>query len=306
MYKIRVFASFWNDNEVKSIIDKSFSTKFITKYGIDNDIYITDGDDYTHVIILNTAMPKLRPDMPKQNVIGLAYEPIYFLGMNDEFIVYAQKYIGHYFIGDLYGLPSPFIEGYSFLTYDPPSWIKYINDSEKLNISMNKIMEKKTKRMSIMVSHKKIAPGHIYRHKLVEQILNTNLPIDIYGNGCVYYNLINDPRIKGGFAPDEMCKMYKEYQFHIAIENFQSSSYVSEKIINPLLYGTTPLYLGCINVDSYLPNENIIKLTYDIEEDMKLIQDIIENPNKYLKQIDVLDIEKKVNLIKNLDNLFMR
>lgn len=143
-----------------------------------------------------------------------------------------------------------------------------------------------------MVSHKKIAPGHIYRHKLVQEILKTNLPIDIYGNGCVFYNSTNDPRIKGGFNPDEMYKMYKEYQFHITIENFQTSSYISEKIVNPLLYGTTPLYLGCVNVDAYLPEKNIINLNYDIEKDMKLIQDIIENPNKYLKSIDVLDIEK--------------
>jgi hypothetical protein len=35
----------------------------------------------------------------------------------------------------------------------------------------------KTNRMSIMVSNKNNAPGHKYRHKLVQAILQSNLPI---------------------------------------------------------------------------------------------------------------------------------
>ena len=37
-------------------------------YGVDKDIYITNDDDYTHVIILNTAMPDSKTYIEK-NVV---------------------------------------------------------------------------------------------------------------------------------------------------------------------------------------------------------------------------------------------
>ena len=57
-----------------------------------------------------------------------------------------------------------------------------------------------------MVSRKNQAPGHIYRHYLVKEILKTNLPIDIWGNGCIYYKNIKDNRIKGDFKEIEPYK----------------------------------------------------------------------------------------------------
>lgn len=39
----------------------------------------TVNNDYTHAIILNTAMPTL--NILKENVIGLAFEPPQFLGL---------------------------------------------------------------------------------------------------------------------------------------------------------------------------------------------------------------------------------
>ena len=122
-------------------------------------------------------MPKLT--IPKENVIGLAQEPIPFLSLNDEFIKYAQKHIGKYYVSDKCNLPEPFIEGNSFLCYARPILDTY-----------------KPKLMSIMVSQKMYAPGHIYRHELVKKILQTNLPIDIWGRGCYHYK---DSRIKGTF-----------------------------------------------------------------------------------------------------------
>ena len=56
-------------------------------------------EDYTHAIILNTAMPSLKSNVPKENVIGLAFEPIEFLGLTQQFVNYALKNIGTYLIG---------------------------------------------------------------------------------------------------------------------------------------------------------------------------------------------------------------
>ena len=149
-----------------------------------------------------------------------------------------------------------------------------------------------------MVSDKNNAPGHKYRHLLVEAILKTNLPIDIYGKGCKFYNNLNDPRIKGEFKETEP---YENYKFHIAIENFQTSDYFSEKITNTLLANTCPLYLGAKNIDKYF--DNIIKLIKHIETDLSLLEDIINNVDKYYITQDIDKIKKTLS-IKNVIDIF--
>ena len=112
-----------------------------------------------------------------------------------------------------------FVEGYG-----------YINPTCDVDIP-EKV--KKTKLMSIMMSHKGFAPGHGYRHILAQKILEQNLPVDIHGHGCRYYNNLNDTRLKGSFQKNEP---YEDYMFHIAIENFECNHYFSEKITNTLLF----------------------------------------------------------------------
>jgi hypothetical protein len=88
----------------------SLFCKNIDEYGPNKQIYITDGDDYSHVIIWNTAMPILKNDIPKKNVIGFAYEPLVYLGLTTTFIEYAKQNIHKYFVGDIATLHAPFIE----------------------------------------------------------------------------------------------------------------------------------------------------------------------------------------------------
>jgi len=83
----------------------------------------------------------------------------------------------------------------------------------------------------------------------------------------------------------------------------QSNHYFSEKIINSLLTNTTPVYLGCKNIDNYFP-ENVVHLTGQVDNDLKLLTDICVNPSKYKKAIDVTEIEQKVSLLHNLDYVY--
>ena len=232
---------------------------------------------------MNTAMPVLK-NIPKQNVIGLAFEPPEFLGLTNEFIHYAQKYINKYYIGEKGSLPSPFTEGFGYMWHKPPINYPLI----------------KNKMMSIMVSEKKHADGHLYRHKLVNAIVNSNLPIDIYGNGCKYYTSLNDTRVKGMF---DNIELFENYDFHICIENFQTNHYFSEKIMDPLLCSTTPIYLGCRNIKDYF-NDKVILLSGNIEMDMLLLSNIIKNPEQYKKHINLDEVKNRINLIKNIESLF--
>jgi len=269
--RIKIFSDFCTSEEAIQHILTSCFAENMPFYGTD----FIFSEQYTHAILFNKAMPFLT--IPKENVIGLAQEPIPFLKLTDDFITYAQKHIGKYYVSDKGALPEPFVEGNSFLCYARP-----ILDIEKPKI------------MSIMVSQKMYAPGHIYRHELVKRILQTNLPIDIWGRGCYHYN---DDRVKGTFTKFEP---YVGYQYHIAIENFQTNFYFSEKIIQPLLLGTIPIYWGCKNI----PFQETIHLTGNVEKDIRILELICQNPAQFEHHINCNKVEEKVNLLKNIKSLF--
>lgn len=284
-FRIRIFSSFGDSTKCKEIYERLCESSQIENYGPDKEFFITNDEDYTHVLILNTAMPSIPSHIPKQNVIGLAFEPVVFLGLTQEFVNYAVKNIGKYFIGDTMGLPQPFTEHFSYMWHNPPPKSSPI----------------KTKLISMMVSEKASQEGHKYRHQLIQQILQSDLPIDIYGRGCQYYKHLNDPRIKGEFTEIEP---YNDYHFHICIENCQSNHYFSEKIMNPLLADTVPIYQGCRNIEEYFPGM-VILLTGDISLDIELLRQIVLKTQQYKKEIGVERVKQRVYLLRNIKSIYL-
>jgi hypothetical protein len=280
MMKIKFFSSFCSSEHCKTLFEKIWEAGSLDYYGEGRELCITTEDDYTHAIILNTARPKLK-NIPRENVFGLAYEPQPYLNLKRSFIAYAKKHIHTYFIGDKGNLPGPFVEHYGYMGHLTPL----------------KTPPLKNKTMSIIISGKADAPGHLYRQELVREILKTDLPVDIFGRGCSAFGHLNDTRIKGEFTEHEP---YKNYHFHLCIENFQSNHYFSEKITNALLCQAVPLYLGCKNIERYFPGY-YIGLSHDTGKDMQLIADVIKNPDAWKKQIPVDFIKKQLNLIGNID-----
>ena len=278
MIKIKIFCPFSSSKNCKEIYERINFTNEIDFYGKDKKYIFTNDDDFTHAIIMNTAMPELK--IPKENVLGLAFEPIYFLGLTSEFVDYAKKHIGRYFIGDKFDLPEPFVEHFAYMWHSrPPSEISF-----------------KNKIMSIIVSEKQFAPGHLYRHQLVQKLIELNLPIDIYGHGSNQYKY---NRIMGQFNDAEP---YETYSFSICIENTICNHYFSEKIITPLMYNCMPIYLGCKNLNNYL--ENVVILNGDVQKDIQVIIAILNNPFRYYKKTYTEKNIKAVNLIENLPNIF--
>lgn len=291
MIKIRVFSSFAKPGKdcsvplirISELLDDA---EYNVKY------CFTTNNDYTHAIILNTAMPELH--IPKEHVIGLAFEPIQFLGLTPRFIQYAQNKIGKYYIGDKRNLSEPFTEHFAYLYHVVPP---------------KKIFIKKPNLISMMISQKNITPGHAYRHALVKEILKSNLPVDIYGRGCEQYAKSNDNRLKGAFKDsgtvtlEDSYVMYADYKFHISIENSITPHYFSEKIMDPLLCNTTPVYLGCTNITQYFPNQ-IICLSGNIEKDMQLLTDICEYPDKYQIQINVDKIKETISIKRVIETWY--
>jgi len=281
-YRIRIFSSFCDCASTKAVYERLCETDLMDNYGPDKEIYIVGPfEPYTHAIIMNTPIVDVK--VPKENVVGLAFEPPEFLALanNTSFMAFAKEYIHKYLVGSADGLPAPFKAGYSFMWHITPP----------------RTIPQKDRMMSIMVSDKSQAPGHKYRHALVQSILNSRLPIDIYGRGCKFY--ANDNRLRGQFNDNEP---YEKYHFHICIENFQTPHYISEKYTNAILWGTTPIYWGATEADP----EITIALSGNIQKDMELLTTILYEPIKYRRFFSQSEVRPKINLLRNLDELFSK
>jgi hypothetical protein len=286
MYKIKIFCDFCTSEACKTNFEKVFNSKNCDSYGEDKDFFITNGEYYTHAIIMNKATPYLT--IPKENVVGLAFEPRELLNLNQEFINYAKKHIGKYLIGQSAGLPELFIEHYAFMWHNNPH----------RSISFN---EKKYA-MSIVLSEKVFAPGHKYRHDLTNEILNNNLPIHIYGRGANNFlnHVNNNNNIKGPFNIDNL--PYEKYMFSICIENFQSSDYISEKILDSLYHNCVPIYLGAKNIDNYA--NNVIHLKGELKHDIELLTNIVKDPLRYYNATYNEENLRNFNFFENIQKFF--
>lgn len=268
--KIKIFSNF--------CYSKDAAEAYVRVFGKDPTIEFVDVS-YEYAIILNTAMPEL--ECPKENVIGLALEPVPFLFLSDEFVNYAVKNIGKYYIGEKYDLSEPFVEHHSFMWHTP------IPDS----------INPKTKLMSIIFSKKNITENHRYRRELVVALLTNNFPVDVWGVGCDL--IVNgDSRVKGKFNDIEP---YDGYLYTIAIENYVHPEYISEKVLSPLVHKTIPLYLGATNIDNYFPGYTI-KLRGNLVQDMNIIYNTLVN--KPIIQIKPEIIRSRMNFYSHLKQIF--
>ena len=292
--RIKFFSDYCVSGHCKQEYERACLVQNIDYYGKTKKIYFTTTETYTHAIILNCPTPP-NLQVPPKNVIGFAQEPhdTPFLKIHqNNFIDYAVKNIGKYFMGSVDKFPSPtFVGHHGFLFYETPKPLPFRPQKSKL--------------MSIMVSHKTYTPGHQYRHIIARHILKYNWPIDIWGNGVDNYKreFPNNKNIMGGFkSMEEMCK---NYLFTIAIENTSHDHYFTEKIVNPLINNTVPLYWGCKRVEEYFPNHTI-RLTGNITRDVIIIHSVLRNPNKYIAEykIDQEMVLNKVNLVKNIERIF--
>jgi hypothetical protein len=202
----------------------------------------------------------------------------YFLNQFDHLITSHQqiKHKNNHIIQQC----LPWHYGYSFL-----------NNNYNFNINeiINSEPPKKVKKISIISSDKKIMPGHNLRHSFVEFLKQEySNEIDFFGKGI---NPIDDKSI--GLTP---------YYFSICIENSSINDYWTEKLADPILSYSIPLYYGCKNVNKYFNTNGIINI--DINNKSKtvsIIDDILSNTSKiYSEKFDIL-IENRNKLLFNFN-----
>jgi hypothetical protein len=245
---------------------------------------VVNPDVHTVAIVFNNAKPDLLK-FAKTNIIGISLEPLAFSNLSKDNVEYISKNYDTYILSNASDYQLPFLSNYQFI----PS----------LKVD-NFRMYDKTSLISIMVSEKQILEGHKYRYELVDAILQSGLPIDIFGRGADKFKsrFPDDVRIKGEFKSDEL---YGAYKFTIAVENNRELNYISEKYTNALAYNTVPIYLGAPNLESIFGPNAAIFLTGNIREDIDLLETICKNPENYGLN---LNFARKQLLVGGKANLF--
>jgi hypothetical protein len=147
----------------------------------------------------------------------------------------------------------------------------------------NRKLHPKTKNISIICSRKRNVPDHFKRHELIERFGDY---IDVLGGG---YNPI-----------DSITDGLKDYAFHIAMENQRRDLHFSEKLINPIMTGTIPIYWGMPSIGEYFDTRGMIimndidefaniynSLSADLYKDMlPYVKDNLETAKKYILSED--------------------
>lgn len=113
-----------------------------------------------------------------------------------------------------------------------------------VNLNFNDLIQLKdpvkTKLLSVICSAKNFTPGHQWRLDVVKHLKKYfGADIDLFGFG---HQPIEDKR-----------DVLDDYKYHICIENTSLNYYVSEKLLDPLLAYSIPIYSGAPNIRDLFP-----------------------------------------------------
>jgi hypothetical protein len=143
-----------------------------------------------------------------------------------------------------------------------------------INKSIDDLMKEpiydKTKFISIVTSNKTYTKGHRDRIDCAMRIKRYfGSYVDLFGRG------FNDF--------DDKWDVVAPYRYHISFENSVEKNYFSEKVIDPILAYSLPLYYGCPNISDF----------FDLPENLKILD---------LNSFDA--IKKKIKFLIDNDNIY--
>ena len=246
-----------------------------------------DTTPFTHVLFYGQPiLTDLPVDLPPERVVGMTDVPC--PQFSEAFMAFVTSgRVGRYFVGDTRGLPGlpVFVERPSLLPFSLPS----------------QPIREKNEIMSVVVPDlrpEKPTPGYIYIHRILDSLLKNHIPVDVYGATALLQPGVDlsSTRIKGSISNDPLSP-FRNYAFTISVEEQPTPYFYSvNKVVDPLCSGCIPLYCGCEQIDRYI--DSLILLTGNLAQDMQTIVKVLNNPNKYYKEIDMVALDRQVDLAK--------
>jgi len=166
-----------------------------------------------------------------------------------------------------------------------------------------------------------------YAHRIeIFNKFSNRMKVDSFGQSC---NNINVKFTRNIYNENETyndiaVKIYSEYKFVLAIENTIKQGYNTEKLINPILANSIPIYYGSSDIFNIINKKRVIFFD-DFENINKLIDCVIEISQNEQKYNEIINekifirndinlgnynefIERQINILsninKNIDNIY--
>lgn len=137
-----------------------------------------------------------------------------------------------------------------------------------INFLKTMTFPKKDKNISLISSSKRLIPGHRKRMNFIEGLQKE------FGNAIDYYGKEINPI-------DDKAVALMPYRFTICIENSNIDDYWTEKIADPYLAYSKPIYFGCKNITSYFPTNSLQLININNKRDSyKIIENILNNSHE--------------------------
>lgn len=98
----------------------------------------------------------------------------------------------------------------------------------------------------------------------------------------------------------------KDYKFDISFENTDGPNYLTEKIIQPLIAGTVPIFWGCTNIEEYFDTNCIINMHNfsSFDSAIEYILEVDNNPSLYRSILNTKPIHAESKLWGNTKEKF--
>lgn len=144
--------------------------------------------------------------------------------------------------------------------------------------------------------------GYNLRKQIWNSKNNVKIPTKYYSSNRMETtkNLFSNTLHDGFIKDDDKINLF-DYQFNICVESTKENTYFTEKLIDPLLTKTVPIYWGCDNLDEFFDVRGIITFK-NYEEFIEKINKIDETTYESMKPY----IEKNYKLAQEYGKSFFR
>lgn len=141
---------------------------------------------------------------------------------------------------------------------------------------------RKTKLVSVVSSDKAFTAEHRARLTFVAKLkVALGDQVDVFGRGIADFADKRD--------------VLDDYRYHIALENCAIRDYWTEKLADPYLTLTFPIYHGCPNLEDYFPEEAFQAINiYEPDEAVKIIKRVIDSDLAEQRRGHLLEARRRV------------
>lgn len=212
-------------------------------------------------VVLNQAPPGTAITCPPEHVWLLLQEPPneHFRPMHRGDAAYSRVFTTDPTLkGDRYVHAHPALPWHVERDYD---WLKLCAPPEK------------TRATSCITSAKAIFEGHRRRLRFLADV-RRRVPFDLFGRGFA--------------SVTDKWDVLAPYRFALVVENFANPLYWSEKLADPLLAWTVPIYAGCTDISRWFPDEAIIQVDMSDPDVAEKIRAAVSDEPGWKRRMDAV------------------